>query len=68
VLAMSFTGGGVMLTQPTSPNATPAAGSQPRRRKRFLLGWGVSLLAVLSAAVLLASVVERVRDTADRAT
>jgi hypothetical protein len=39
-----------------------------RKRRRSFLGYGVSLLAVLSATVLLASFVERVRDAADRTT
>jgi hypothetical protein len=57
-----------MGDQHDSPNAQPAAGNQPGRRERFLLSCGISLLAALSAAVLVATLVERVRDAADRAT
>jgi hypothetical protein len=57
-----------MGNQHDNPNALSSAWNQPRRRKGFLLSCGVSLLAGLSAAVLMASFVEQVRDTADRTT
>jgi hypothetical protein len=65
---MAFNRRGIMGDQHDNPNALPLTGSQSRKGKRRLLSCGVSLLAALSAAVLLAGFVERVRDAADRTT
>jgi hypothetical protein len=65
---MAFNGRAIMGIRHDNPNVLPSTGSQSRKGKRRVLGCGVGLLAVLSAAALLAAFVERVLDSADRAT
>jgi hypothetical protein len=63
---MAFNRRGIMGDEHDNPNALPSTRSQSRKGKRRLLGCGVGLLAVLSAAALLAAAVDRVQEAAER--